>query len=134
MIELTDHQILMRHHFNRLGFIPNAAAEGATIKKLLQHFTKEDCLAYYDHQCLQLQPHGLRTSVSWLTVQTRIAEWIKAGRPARPIHGIKTQDIARNTEEPEIDFNCRACWDLGEYWGFGKIEQCDCQTEKEPSV
>lgn len=84
---LSDHERLMAHHATRLGRpIPDGGAQGAAIKWLLKHYSPSECLGYYDYQVCQLQVNGgWRDSVSWLTVKTKIAEWVNAGCPKVPL-------------------------------------------------
>jgi len=78
--EKTDSQILMDRHNQRVGVILDGSAQGKAVKKLLQHFTVEDCIACYDFQVSE----NWRGNVSWLSVasgSTGITQWIANGRP-----------------------------------------------------
>lgn len=66
----TPFQVLMDHHAKHLvGPIPDAAAQGAAIKWLLQSFTPELAIKRYD---TQLQEPWRQGRVSWLTVRQEI--------------------------------------------------------------
>lgn len=75
--------VLMKHHFNRVGRITDGKAQGDAIKKLLKDFSPTECIACYNCLVLELKPDGWRSRVSWLQVNTDIAEWIKAGQPEK---------------------------------------------------
>lgn len=123
---MTEHEILMKHHHDRLGFISDGGAQGKAIQALLKKFSVEDCIAYYNFQVCQLQPNGLRTSVSWSTVWKQIAEWAKAGKPKTP-QDYKRDQVGKSDYEPEEwKPNCRKCWDIGEVWTYAKTEPCEC--------
>jgi ferritin-like protein len=125
---MTDHQILMKHHSDRLGFISDGGAQGKAIKALLEKFTVADCIAYYNYQVMQLQPDGHREMVSWSTVWKQIAEWAKAGKPRTPAHF--RRDVGRGDEtEGDWQPNCKECKDVGMIWTIGKAEPCgECQA------
>lgn len=124
--EMTDHHILIQHHKDRVGFDSSWPAQAKAVQTLLKHFSKEDCIAYYDFQVMQLQPNGKRTSVSWLTVQTKIADWALAGKPKTPADAERKRDqVGRGDEEPEEwTPDCKECKDVGMIWTVGKAEDC----------
>jgi biotin operon repressor len=80
-----EYHTLLSHHETRLGTVFDYGAQGKAINTLLEHFPASDCVAYYDYQVKQLKPQGWRDSVSWLTVQKTIAEWIAGGKPLEPL-------------------------------------------------
>lgn len=120
---MTDHQKLMKHHADRLGFISDGGAQGTAIKALLKKFSVEDCIAYYNFQVMQLQPDGRREMVNWGTVWKQIAEWAKAGKPRTPSE--YRRDVGRGQEQGD-DWapNCKKCRDVGMIWTIGKAETC----------
>lgn len=103
--EKSDYQRLFAKHHDRLGYVSDPEAQGAVIKKLLKRHDLETCLRCYDYQVLELkgEDDGWRSSVSWLTVNKSIEEWVKAGKPRRPKDAGKTvsPDIPDNTYEPD---------------------------------
>lgn len=98
---------LKRHHADRLGRVTDHAAQGKAINDLLKDFAPEDCVACYDDQVKQLKPVGWRDTVSWLTVNKEIAEWILANRPHRNGNG------NRSVGKYDPDMPEPACPDCG---------------------
>jgi hypothetical protein len=81
-----DHSKLMSYHSERIKVVNDRAAQGKAVKTLLQNFTADDCIAYYNYQVLQLSSNGgWRDAVSWLSVSKTIGEWVTAGKPAEPV-------------------------------------------------
>jgi hypothetical protein len=73
---------LFDFHKQRINAVPNESTQFKAINWLYDNnFQLGDCLTLYSYQCKQLKPQGWRDSVSWLTVQQQIGDWISQGRP-----------------------------------------------------
>lgn len=76
--EETAHALLFEHHKNRIGKIPDGAAQGAAIKWILAAgFSAAQAIACYNFLVAETWRHG---RVSWLIVKSEIGSWVAERR------------------------------------------------------
>jgi len=71
--EISAHALLMDFHNNHLaGPMPDGQAQGAALKWLLQHYSRDTLIACYESQLTE----RWRAKVNWMTVKSDIGQWI----------------------------------------------------------
>lgn len=80
--EPSAHAFLLAHHANRIGKIPDGAAQAGAVKWILDAgFSVEQATGCYN---FQLTEEWRKGNVSWLTVKTRIGSWCASQPKERP--------------------------------------------------
>lgn len=74
---IAGYAALFDKHYQRIGDVPDAKAQGEAIKWILARHTAEKAMACYD---AQLRESWRKGHVSWLTVKSRIGEFRFNGR------------------------------------------------------